>query len=154
MIAKCSRCKRERLMDNVRKRLCSSCRTSISDHKKRVKGEITEEQRERSRIYFKKYYEKNKEKHKQHMKNYQRLKKVKKKNKSRGTSAWIRDEILDHYGHKCKECNSEDNLEIHHEEYGKNNKSILKNLDKFVFVFCRLCHRKHHRLENTQNRKY
>ena len=153
MIAKCSRCKRESLIAHVKKMLCNSCRTSLNEHERRKQGLITEAQREKNRIRSREYYKKNKEKHKLHMKNYLKIQKNKKKHTSRGTSSYIREKILEYYNYQCKLCSSKKNLQIHHQEYGKTNKQVLKNLAKIVFVFCMKCHRKFHRLENNQNRK-
>lgn len=129
VVKNCRRCNEERLIEA--KDLCKSCYVSIRDHKRRKKGLITNEEREKKKDYFKKWYEDNKDKQKEYVKKYI------KKNSYNQDVRRKTNELLKK-DKKCFICSKNENLEFHHEDYSK---------PLLVKTYCRDCHRNKHRLE-------
>lgn len=82
--------------------------------------------------FNKKWRDKNVEKIRELTKKY--ILKYPEKQKARNWSKYHRKEILEVKGEKCEECNSVENLEIHHKKYTNN----LEDLQ----ILCMKCHKK------------
>jgi len=95
---------------------------------------IPEEEREKQKINFKQWYQKNKEKH---IANCKENNKKCKKHQIRVRTNNHRKDIIKLLGSKCRKCNSNENIEIHHLNY---------NIPDKVEILCRDCHRRDHRL--------
>lgn len=143
MIYICSRCNREKKITMPKLGLCDSCRVSIGQHERIIKGKFSEKTRIKNKVYFRGWYQKNKERHKENVKKY--YNKIKYKNKIRTWTRWWRENILNIFDNKCIDCGSTQNLEIDHLKYEKFEFGV-DNIRDYVRVLCRDCHRKKHRL--------
>lgn len=61
-----------------------------------------------------------------------------------------REEILKRDSHKCRNCGSEKNLQVHHRQYHYNKvtgfaKQIWDYKDKFLITLCKACHETGHK---------
>lgn len=133
MIKDCNTCGREERI-HVRG-MCLNCYNSKKQKVRARKGLISEETREKKKKIFREWYENNKDKHKQHMKKYAANNKH--KLDVRRADGFKREEILNKFNNECVDCQSNNNLELHHKDYEDN---------KEVIVLCRACHGKRHRL--------
>lgn len=64
-----------------------------------------------------------------------------------------REEILDRDNHKCRNCGNSQNLEIHHRQYHRDNKTGLKREpwdydNKYLITICHQCHEAGHKQFN------
>ena len=111
--------------------------------------ENPEKQREWCKKSLKKFREEKRDRFNQLMRRvYQRNKT---KHYIRTHTNKYRGEILKYFDNKCQQCNSTQNLQIHHKEYMWENTFRYKSLNESVelnkknlSVFCRECHRNIH----------
>ena len=147
MIGICSRCKRENRYEYVTKKLCHSCVVSLGAHKRALLGTISDEEREKKKLYHKKYYKKDKRETKEKRKEYMQraYQKDKEKWDVRSKTRMIMAlHTLKKETKNCQVCNKEKKLEFHHSTYDYD--KIKANPKDCVEILCIDCHRKKHRL--------
>lgn len=151
----CRKCNKHFERKGNRQVYCSDCQNELLKewYKKRHKTRkrqiwvknYQDIYRARKKIIDKKWYENNKEKFKQYQKKYRKLNLE--KNNMRGYAyRYMRDLILERDEYKCTNCDSKENLDIHHLKYTQKNKKMerINNL-KIVVTLCRKCHINHHK---------
>jgi len=142
-LAKCIHCNKEFKQHTRYNRACSpKCRSAAYYQEKRE--EILNKQRryycknkEKKQKAFKEWYEDNKEQQKKNCLGYYWG--HKKQWNIRGLHNKYRDYYLEKFGNKCQQCESTENLELHHSFY--ENKAYSNG----IILLCRACHRKLHR---------